>query len=191
MFMNKINKYVAKYNPDLGEIWNIDEQMVRAEKEWWYSWNILDEKTRFLIANAVTQERSSEETEEAFHKAIGNVEGKPRMVITDGLPSYKGVISDIFPETIHIHNVSIRDPINNNKVERFHGTWRERDKVMRGMHRKETAEQMLENYRTYYNFIRKHQSLDNKTPAEVANIDLDIGKNKWIDLLKKSMEVVQ
>jgi len=56
-FMNKINAYVSKYNPDLGEVWNIDEQKVKTEGEWVYSWNILDEKTRFLIANTTTKQR--------------------------------------------------------------------------------------------------------------------------------------
>lgn len=50
---------------------------------------------------------------------------------------------------------------------------------------------MLENYRTYYNFIRPYMALNEKTPAEVANIDLDIGKSKWVELIKKSMEAIQ
>ncbi len=185
-FMNKINAYVRKYNPDLGEVWGIDEQKVKSEGDWVYSWNILDEKTRFLIANTTTKQRSILETEKVFHKAKGNVKGKPRMIITDGMPSYKGVVRSEFPEAIHIHNAGIRDAINNNKLERFHGTYRERDKVMRGLCNDNTAEQMLENYRTYYNFIRTHQTLG-KTPAEMADIDLELGKNRWVGLIKQSI----
>ncbi|ALV62985.1 hypothetical protein ADU37_CDS12860 [Thermococcus sp. 2319x1] len=40
----------------------------------------------------------------------------------------------------------------------------------------------------YYNFIRPHMSLNGKTPAEEAGIDLNLGNNKWLDLLKKSLE---
>jgi hypothetical protein len=29
------------------------------------------------------------------------------------------------------------------------------------------------------NFIRPHMSLNRKTPAEVANINLQLGQNKW------------
>ncbi len=50
---------------------------------------------------------------------------------------------------------------------------------------------MLNHYRTYYNFIRKHSALNGKTPSEVAGIDLQLGKNKWVGLIRKSMEVVQ
>lgn len=100
-FMDKINKYVRKYNPDLGEVWNIDEQKVKSNGEWVYSWNILDEKTRFLIANTLTKERSILETRKVFSKAIGTVEGKPRMAITDGMTSYPAVVRDMiyFNET--------------------------------------------------------------------------------------------
>ncbi len=51
--------------------------------------------------------------------------------------------------------------------------------------------EMLNHYRTYYNFIRKHSALNGKTPSEVAGIDLQLGKNKWVGLIRKSMEVVQ
>lgn len=112
------------------------------------------------------------------------------MVITDKLNSYKGTVAKEFPDSIHIR-AGIRDAINNNKLERFHGTWRERDKVMRGLCRDETAGQMLENYRTYYNFVRPHMAMGNKTPSEIAGLDICSNENKWIGLIEKSMEVIQ
>ena len=36
---------------------------------------------------------------------------------------------------------------------------------MRGMKNDETAEELMNEFRTYYNFIRPHTSLDGKTPA--------------------------
>jgi len=37
-----------------------------------------------------------------------------------------------------------------------------------------------------YNFNRKHMALGNKTPAEVAIPQLELGKNKWLDLIRRS-----
>jgi len=37
-----------------------------------------------------------------------------------------------------------------------------------------------------YNFNKKHMSLDKKTPAEVAIPQLELGVNKWLDLIKIS-----
>jgi len=186
-FMNKINQYVSRYNPDVGDIWNIDEQKVKSEGDWVYSWNIMDKKTRYLIANTITQERSILETGKVFNRAIGNAETKPRMIVTDKMNAYPHVVREYYPEAVHVQ-VGIRDAINNNTLERYHGTWRERDKVMRGLDSDATAEQMLENYRTYYNFIRRHTALGGKTPAEMAYIDLNLGQNKWLSLIQQATE---
>jgi hypothetical protein len=39
----------------------------------------------------------------------------------------------------------------------------------------------------YYNFIKPHQGLNGKTPAEVAGINLELKGNGWLDLIKKSV----
>ena len=67
-------------------------------------------------------------------------------------------------------------------IERFHGTFRERDKVMCGFKSRVSAKELTDGFRTYYNFIRKHQTLG-KTPAEASGIELE--RNRWLSLLKK------
>jgi len=79
-----------------------------------------------------------------------------------------------------------RDKTNNCLVERLNGTIRERDKVMRGM--KDETQTIADGLRNYYNFIRPHQALNGKTPAEVAKIDLKLGKNRWLSLIKQAVE---
>jgi hypothetical protein len=37
-----------------------------------------------------------------------------------------------------------------------------------------------------YNFNRNHMSLGNMTPADVAIPQLELGVNKWLDLIKLS-----
>ena len=60
--------------------------------------------------------------------------------------AYPQAINDGF--YVHVQ-VGLRDGLNN-KLERYHGTWRERGKVMRGLKTFKTTEEMLEFYRTYY-----------------------------------------
>jgi transposase InsO family protein len=69
-------------------------------------------------------------------------------------------------------------------VERLHGTVRESDKVMRALKKEESD--ILEGLRIYYNFIRPHQALNGKTPAETANINLQLGQNRWESPIRKS-----
>lgn len=90
------------------------------------------------------------------------------------------------PRTRHIRSAGIRSRENNNNVERLQGTVRERNKVMRGLKNPETP--ITDGFQIYYNFIRSHMSLDGKTPAEASGIDLELGENKWLSLLQKSLK---
>lgn len=44
----------------------------------------------------------------------------------------------------------------------------------------------LDANRIYYNYLRPHTALGGKTPAEKANIDLKLGKNKWLTLIQNA-----
>ena len=70
---------------------------------------------------------------------------------------------------------------NNNRVERLNGTLRERVKVQRGGKSNKSA--IAEGRRIYYNFVKPHQALGGKTPAETAGIK---GKDKWKNLIKNT-----
>lgn len=76
--------------------------------------------------------------------------------------------------------------MNNNIAERLNGTIREREKVTRNL--KEQAPTIIEGYRNYYNLIRPHQALDGLTPAQMSGLDLNLEKNKWLSLIKQSVE---
>ena len=74
--------------------------------------------------------------------------------------------------------------LNNNRMERYHGTFKERNKVMRGV--KTTDSAVFDGQRIYYNHIRPHQGLAGRTPAEAAGLTPDLDKNKWESLIKKA-----
>ncbi len=84
----------------------------------------------------------------------------------------------------HIADVGLQESLNN-VLERMHGSIREREKVMRGIKVDDTP--ILPMNMIYYNFVRPHQALNGKTPAEVAGIGI-IGENKWIGLIKRSKD---
>ena len=74
--------------------------------------------------------------------------------------------------------------MNNNKMERMNGEVRYREKVMRGLKSDDTA--TLKGYQLYHNFIRPHEALDGKTPAETCGIIIE-ENDKWKTLIENAM----
>lgn len=68
-------------------------------------------------------------------------------------------------------------------MERMNGEIRDREKVMRGLERKDSP--ILTGVQIYHNFVKPHMALDGKTPAEVAGIIVK-GQNKWLTLIQNA-----
>jgi len=60
-------------------------------------------------------------------------------------------------------------------MEQFNGEIRDREKTMRGPKTKETP--ILSGYQIFHNYLRGHEALKGKTPAEACGIMVQ-GKNK-------------
>jgi len=64
-----------------------------------------------------------------------------------------------------------------------HGEIRDREKTMRGLKTKDTP--ILTGYQIFHNYLRPHEGLDGKTPAEACGIEVK-GKNKWQTLIQNA-----
>ncbi len=197
-YIDIMKGYLDKFTPQLGGMWHSDEMMInvrRTEKidgeNYSWAWNLLDHETRFLIASEVTKHRYIEDARKVLQEAKSVANGQfPDFIVTDKLPAYRQAITKEFytntkPRTQHVKLKNIKEGTNNNIVERVNGTVRERLKVMRGLDHDESAEKMLEANRIYYNYLRPHQALGGKTPAEKAGIDLKLKGNKWEELIRR------
>lgn len=51
------------------------------------------------------------------------------------------------------------------------------------MDHKESDQILMDSMRIYHNYVRKHQGLDGRTPAEAAGIKIK-GDNKLLSLIK-------
>lgn len=191
-FTEKANEYVNKLQPKLSEKWHTDEQMIKVKGKWLWNWNVLDSNTRFLIANNITKGREIADARKVFQKTKEIAETNPSEIVTDGLFSYERAIKKEFiPHRTglkHTRLTNIRDKVNNNKIERFHNTFRDFDKVRRGFKAEHTAQGISDGFRTYYNFIRPHMGISNMTPSKMAGIDLNLNGNRWLNLIKLAKE---
>lgn len=68
-------------------------------------------------------------------------------------------------------------------MERMNEEIRDREKVMRGLEEVDTS--ILSGYQIYHNYVRPHEGLNGKTPAEAAGISVE-GENKWLTLIQNA-----
>ena len=144
----------------------------------------MDRDSRFLIASKLSEKRDTNGAIQAINQAIHNSHGNlPNTVYTDALKAHREGISQTLGHNVdHIAKCGItKAHANNNRVERLNGTLIERVKVQREWKNPKSA--ISEGQRIYYIFIKPHQALDNKTPAEKVGIK---GNKNWKDLIQKS-----
>ena len=176
-------KEAEKYKPDVGDVWVADETVLKIEgKNTWF-WDIIDTKTRFLLASHISTVRTSRDARKLMEKAAKRAGKAPKVVLTDKLRAYLDGIELAFgAETKHIASKGFTVQPNTNLVERFHGTLKARTKVMRGLKSRESAKLLTDGWLVHYNYFRPHEALRNKTPAEKAGIAFPY-KN-WLDITK-------
>jgi transposase-like protein len=100
-----------------------------------------------------------------------------------------------YDKSAFIHNPHFRlkdfeTKPNNNIVERLNGTIRERTKVMRSLQNQIGANEICAGMQVYYNYIRPHQGIVGMTPAQRAQIPVNLSGNRWktmIDLATKTI----
>jgi transposase-like protein len=162
--------------------WVIDETMIKVAGGNVWLWDVIEAKTRFLLATHLTVTRSMRSAIAVLSQARDRVIGSPSYIVSDGLPAYPDAVDQVFgSESKHIRSKGITEEINTNLIERFQGTVKERTKVMRGLKTMKTAETISKGFIVHYNFLRPHMALDNQTPAFAAGLKMPF--KTWIELV--------
>lgn len=176
--------------PKLGDTWIADETVLDLDKgvHVWF-WDIFDSDTRFLIASRASLTRSTKDAQLLIEKAYRKAGKYPKEVVTDKLASYNDAISlGLQGYSEHVRGSPFKlkgSGESTSQIERFHGTIKDRTKVMRSFRDMDTLNQFMDGYLTYYNYFKPNEALDGKTPAEAAKIDYKV-KN-WKDLSQLPM----
>jgi len=170
--------------------------------------NAIDSKTKFVLAHLFVEKRTKQKCYE-FLKQIKDscyeqiieiynqekhkkVEDRKLIEFTcDKFANYKSAFSRLF---FRIANLNFGVPIackkynlehNNNPIERYNGKIKDRIKNIRsGFKNFEDAKDFMNLRRAIHNFVNPNQQLRGKTPAEFAEINLNLGRNKLLDLIK-------
>ncbi|MDP2926441.1 MAG: hypothetical protein Q8N99_08745 [Nanoarchaeota archaeon] len=205
----KYSKQISKFTETLklqsGEEVQIDEIEYKRRKshkkgekgtEDNYFVDSIDPITKFMVASNYVQARGNPELEEVAKRIKTKTEKQVKMVTTDGLLNYEGIVKSVwgYNNKLGKYNVfhnrivtSKEEDVFNYQIERLHNSIRARTKVMRGFHGSViSANAIMKGYEIYYNFITKHQAI-NCCPYELAT-DLQLkSNNKWLELVEMSV----
>ena len=128
--------------------------------------------------------RTMEDAETLFELAKQRAGKSPKVILTDKLNLYPSAIAKVFGgDTAHEQStpfVKVETGDSTRAIERWHETLKERTKVIYGLKDANSALAFLDGFFAHYNFIRGHEGLDGKTPAEVAGIKYDV--KSWADV---------
>jgi transposase-like protein len=188
-YVGLMEKYVEKLQPNVSDRWRADELYLKVKGNLKYLFALMDDETRYWIAQEVADSKYNHDARSLFRKGKELMGKKPKVMITDGLPAYQDANKKEYwtkrkeTRTTHIRHITLRGDHNNNKMERLNGEIRDREKVMRGLKKKDTA--VITGYQIFHNYIREHEGLKGKTPAEACGINIK-GKNKWLTLIQNA-----
>jgi putative transposase len=187
-YIRLMQNYAETLTPNVSDTWRADELYVKVKGDMKYLFAIMDDETRFWIAQEVANSKDKHDARNLLRISKELMGKKPMTFITDGLQSYHDAYKKEFwtqknPRTKHVRHIQFRGDRNNNKMERFNGEVRDREKTMRGLKRNDTP--ILSGYQLFHNYIRPHEGLNGQTPAEACGIKVE-GENKWLTLIQNA-----
>lgn len=137
-YVSLMQNYLDRIKPKVGDAWRTDELYlkIKGDTKYWYA--IMDDQTRYLIAQQVSDSKFTVDITPMFRKAKAITGKRPNVLISDGARNFNHAFKQEFftrrsPRTRYIQHIRLQGDHNNNKMERFNGEVRDREKVMRGL----------------------------------------------------------
>lgn len=185
---------------------HFDEKYVKVNGKDCYDLNCIDSITKFATAHLFVDKRSFQNcvkflsqikqncynqilTKYYFKKFTGIDE---RIIfVCDGFENYRNAFNKLF---YRVAKLQFGVPIackkyglkyNNNAIERYNGKLKDRMNARRGEFKSFSyAEAFMNLQRVVNNFVNPHQQFEGKTPAEMAEIKLKLGRNRLLRLIE-------
>lgn len=195
-FSEVMEKYSKTIQPQIKGVWNADETLILTKEgknkentNYHYVWNVLDNKSKFLLASECSgRSRSSKDAQHVFTEAL-NQNGKvPFQIIVDGYAGYQDGCRKTFRNWGNERKVKFtsikghRHEINNNAIESHHSQQKEFHKIRRGVTK---VQEYQDGFKVFHNFVRK-DARNGLTPAD--KVGIGIKGNAWETMLLNSIK---
>ena len=96
------------YPADVGTEWVADEMQVKVGGENLWHWNVMDAKTRYVLASHLSPNRDTRAAVAVMRKAARAAKQPPETVKSDKLGSYPPAVKAVFPDAKHVQSDGIR-----------------------------------------------------------------------------------
>jgi putative transposase len=187
-FSQQAVKQAKTFKPKVGDVWLADETVLKVGgKNMWF-WDLIDEKTRFLLASKLSYSRTTKDAEALMQQAYERAGKAPKTIVTDKLAAYLDGIERVFgADTQHIQTSPFgNDGDSTSIIERFHGTLKERTDIVRGFKNPVMAKLLTDAWLVHYNFFKEHTTLGDIPPAQKMGIPTPF--EDWNGVLKTVQE---
>lgn len=194
----KITAYTETLPVEVKDRIHEDEVEFKSNKRKTYFWRAKESKTGFKFSGPVgrrsmanCQRLNRQIKKRSYHHMLERKKQGKRKIrfVSDKLAHYKTTHNKMFRNTADItHGVPIKAKkkglkYNNNEIECEHPAVNARIRLMKGVKDNDFVEAILHLKDIMDNFTRKRNG-KNETPAELAGISLDLGRNKTLGLIQ-------
>ena len=159
----------------INELWQTDFTYFKITGwGWYYFSSVLDDYSRYIIAWKLFSSMSANDVQELLDLAIAKtgvtqikIKHRPRLLSDNGPCYMSGQLKNFLNEQ-KIDHIRGRPyhPMTQGKIERFHRSLKNVINLENYYYPWE-LEKRLEDFVSYYNHERYHESIDNLTPADV------------------------
>jgi putative transposase len=127
-YVTLMEKYLEQIKPQVSNTWRADELYFKVQGNMKYLYCLLDDQTRFWIAQQVADSKFTANITPLFREGRRIASKTPSVVITDGAPNFNSAIRHAYWRENkalairHVQDIRFGGQIHNNKMERItHG----------------------------------------------------------------------
>ena len=162
-YIKLMDSYLQTITPQVGDKWHADEVWVKINGDKKYLFAMMDNETRFWIAQEVADSKFSHDAQNLLAMGKQVTKKTPSVFVTDGLPAYNKAFEQEYSQknflhkpAKHIRDIHFKHQLSNNNIqERLNGEFRDREKVFRGL--KKVDSSAITGIKLYHNYMTSHE----------------------------------
>ena len=199
-----VKPFVDYYPYELTDFICGDETYIKVKGKWHYIFFFMDAAKKIILSYHTSSNRDTDAAIYALDDVLSKFKEIPKnlSIITDGNPIYLlaqqfFALHDINFEILQVIGLSNDDETSKQLrplkqiIERLNRCFKSNYKSTHGFAKSEGALSYVTLYSTYFNFLRPHQSLENKVPVSIDSLEkLPTMPARWCKLIELSQEFI-